>query len=807
MTIPTSISVRWGIAAGAAAILFALLFVSFNVFGQSTHACENGTVVPDPSDNAGLVADCKVLYGLKDTLRGTAPLNWDSTTQIGVLTTGWSGVGIGGTPPRVTGLLFNGTNTHSTGASLSETLKGTLPPELKNLPALSLLRIENNSLTGSIPPELGNMSTSTLATLNLAGNSLSGSIPSELGNLTGLRALNLSGNSLTGSIPPELGQLSNLTQLLLNNNSLSGSIPSEIGNLSNLSNLYLQWNSLSGPIPSELGNLPNLVNLWLAHNRLSGEFPRWIKNLSGINRITIQRNLLTGHIPWENPLPAGIARLYIGREDSEVSAGHPETNMWIGCVPPWAREPTRGGTDTEGQVWGELHLLGAGLPQCLAPPGESIWVMDTVLEPPSPVRGVTGMRSTTTKMTLRATYTIPAEYVTSTSTSGLLQFRSLTPGTPTEQTAGTITVTVGLPGTTSTPMFAGFDGRSGSPTGVPGVNDLTPSTTIASADFASGFNCNTVDTTESMGVYTPDADPIAVVCQFMVPDGIWVLDDAPGESPYVINVDMGTTLVQVALTLRANGIGNRSVPRAFSAAGLNWAATELVAQAPFTPTPTPTATPTVTPTPTVTATPTVTPTATATATSTATPTVTPTVTVEPPTLTPVPPTATPATPAATPVPPTATPAATPVPPTRTPLTVPSPVPTRTPTPDPGSVSPPPPPPGTVDTPTAQATAQATAPPTATPTPQATRPPSAGSYDIVATRTPTATPPPTMTPTRTPVPTSTATSIPTPVPPDELPRTGGPGISGGLLLMLALAGGLLLAAGSVILRARAARETP
>ena len=91
MSIPTSISVRWGIAAGAAAILFALLFVSFNVFGQTTHPCDartartddppdSGVIVPDLR-NTGLVADCKVLWELKDTLRGTAPLNWDSTTR------------------------------------------------------------------------------------------------------------------------------------------------------------------------------------------------------------------------------------------------------------------------------------------------------------------------------------------------------------------------------------------------------------------------------------------------------------------------------------------------------------------------------------------------------------------------------------------------------------------------------------------------------------------------------------------------------------------------------------------------------
>ena len=64
----------------------------------------------------------------------------------------------------------------------------------------------------------------------------------------------------------------------------------------------------------------------------------------------------------------------------------------------------------------------------------------------------------------------------------------------------------------------------------------------------------------------------------------------------------------------------------------------------------------------------------------------------------------------------------------------------------------------------------------------------------------------MTPTRTPVPTSTATATPTPIPPDELPRAGGAGISGGFLLMLFLAGALLIAAGSTLLRARTSRET-
>ena len=820
MSIPTSISVRWGIAAGAAAILFALLFVSFNVFGQ-THPCDTTTVVSDQT-NTGLIADCKVLWGLKDTLRGDATLNWNASTEMTTTTPSglssvWSGVFVGGNPRRVTSITFQGTNTLGIGPSPSQELNGTLPPELGNLPSLSTLNISNSNpsgepmrpssggLTGSIPPELGNLS--NLRQLYLNNNSLSGSIPSDLGKLSNFRQINLSGNNLTGSIPPELGNLSNLRQLYLNNNSLSGSIPSDLGKLSNLSLLHLHWNSLSGPIPSELGNLSNLTRLGLAHNRLEGEFPRWIKNLTGLGWINIQRNLLTGHIPWESPLPNNNVRLYIGREQSEVNAGYPETNMWIGCLPPWSREQVRGGTDTRAQVWGELHLINEGLPECSVPPRESIWVLDTVLEPPSPVRGEFGMSTTSTKLTLRATYTLPAEYVTSTSTTNLLQFRSLSATSP---SSTEMTVSITRHGTTTAARLVGFDNRAGTPTDAPAsATDLTQQATIPTG---ASWTCTsaamaTQTTVTSEG--TPETrhippDPIAVVCTTVLDKGIWVLDGAPMDSPYLINVAVGTAF-SLTSTLTANGISNHASTNSVGPGGKNWPATELVAQAPFTPTPTPTATPTVTPTPT--ATPTHTPVP-PTSTPTATATLTPTATVEPPTSTPAPPTSTPTlTSGESPTPPPGTDAT----PTRTPLTVP-PVPTRTPTPDSGSGTPPPPPPGTVDTPTAQATAQAgtpqaTAPPTATPTPQATRPPSAGSYDIVATRTPTPTPPPTMTPTRTPVPTSTATSTPTtPVPSIALPVTGGGGVSGGLLLLLFLAGGLLIAAGSTLLRARTVRET-
>ena len=762
MSIPTPISVRWGIAAGAAAILFALLLASgqllFDALGQ-THPCDTTTVVSDQT-NTGLIADCKVLWGLKDTLRGTTTLNWNATTAL----SDWQGIGVGnvtveGTNPlvqrsRVIELAFLGVRARH--MNLSARLNGQLPPELGNLSALTQLWIDSNSFTGSIPKELG--------------------------NLSNLRALYLRGNNLTGSIPKELGNLSSLEELRLNHNNLTGSIPKELGNLSSLEELHLRGNNLTGSIPSELGNLSNLRELHLAINRLSGEFPRWVKNLSSLSQFSIQGNRLTGHLPLEYPFSDISVQARIGSPTDE-------TNMFIGCLPSWAMA-------TFGVV-GEEYL---GLPNCGTPPRESVWALDTVLAPPSPVRGEFGM-STNTDLTLRATYILPTEYVTSTTTPNLLQFRSLSAASVTS-TAMTVSIT--RHGTTTAARLVGFDTRAGTPMDAPAsATDLTQQATIpAGASWTCTDAASEQRTVTSEGMpetrHIPP-DPIAVVCTTVLDEGIWVLDGAPMDSPYVINVAVGTAF-DLTSTLTAQGITNRVITNTVGGAGgKNWPATELVVQVPFTPTPTPTATNTPTSTPTPTVTPTHTP---APPTSTPTPTVTPV----PPTATVEPPTATPATPTATPVPPTAIPATPAATPTRTPLTVPTPQTPATPAPTP---PPAPPGPGVTSTATPQVgTPQATAVPTGTPTPQATRPPSAGSYDIVATRTPTATPPPTMTPTRTPVPTSTATSIPTtPTPPIALPVTGGGGVSGGLLLMLALAGGLLLAAGSVILRARAARETP
>ena len=218
--------------------------------------CSNGTVVPNPSANSGLVSDCVNLLAAKDTLRGAATLNWGVETAI----TSWDGVRVLGSPGRVTSL-----------ALTSKSLTGTIPPDLARLDGLEHLRLNINQLTGTIPAALGDVA--SLESLLLNENQLTGEVPAELGGLASLESLWLHKNQLSGEVPPELGDLNNLRQLALSGNRLTGAIPSELGDLSNLEILWLRDNQLTGEIPASLGSLTNLQKLSLSNNQLTGCIP------------------------------------------------------------------------------------------------------------------------------------------------------------------------------------------------------------------------------------------------------------------------------------------------------------------------------------------------------------------------------------------------------------------------------------------------------------------------------------------------------------------------------------------------------
>ena len=186
---------------------------------KNVGVCSDGSVVPDPQDNPGLVRDCEVLLRIRDVLAGDAALNWSFDVPI----TEWQGLVFHPSAPspsfplRVRGLNYQDFTEYPR-------LTGILPAELGDLEELEMVIITHQSLVGEIPSELGNLS--NLRVLDLGDNGLTGEIPSELGNLQNLWILLLSGNDLMGRIPLALSGIGKDLRLFVRGNSgLTGSIP------------------------------------------------------------------------------------------------------------------------------------------------------------------------------------------------------------------------------------------------------------------------------------------------------------------------------------------------------------------------------------------------------------------------------------------------------------------------------------------------------------------------------------------------------------------------------------------------------
>ena len=251
------------------------------------------SLCPTRDNNPGLVGDCEILLGAKDTLegRGRSGLNWNANRAMA----DWNGVTLDGTPSRVTRV-----NLRDRG------LRGSIPAELGNLTALQVLDLSDNRLTGSIPEQLGDLS--DLTVLWLYDNQLSGEIPSELSSLSNLNWLVLSGNRLTGEIPAELGEMTTLTRLWLQDNQLSGEIPPEIGGLTRMRILRMHNNGLNGPIPWQLESLTRLFILHLSGNPLEGCVPPSLRDVGDNDFDTLGLPYCTegGRVPTPEGLSATL---------------------------------------------------------------------------------------------------------------------------------------------------------------------------------------------------------------------------------------------------------------------------------------------------------------------------------------------------------------------------------------------------------------------------------------------------------------------------------------------------------------------
>ena len=156
--------------------------------------------------NAGLIHDCEALLEARDTLGGSATLNWSTDTRIWA----WDGVIREGDPLRVTKLVLRDRN-----------LDGTIPAALGKLSSLVVLNLHSNMLSGAIPDL---RSLTGLEELYLANNELSGGIPESLGNMASVRELWLWGNQLQDTIP-DLSGMTGLETLKLSDNMLDGGVP------------------------------------------------------------------------------------------------------------------------------------------------------------------------------------------------------------------------------------------------------------------------------------------------------------------------------------------------------------------------------------------------------------------------------------------------------------------------------------------------------------------------------------------------------------------------------------------------------
>ena len=105
---------------------FAELGLPFCAVDDSV-SCATGGAVADASNNPGLVSDCDTLLAARDTLAGSAALNWSAGTPIDQ----WVGITAAGSPLRVTELRL-----------IAKGLTGEIPAErwadLVNLEVLSL---------------------------------------------------------------------------------------------------------------------------------------------------------------------------------------------------------------------------------------------------------------------------------------------------------------------------------------------------------------------------------------------------------------------------------------------------------------------------------------------------------------------------------------------------------------------------------------------------------------------------------------------------------------------------------------------
>ena len=168
----------------------------------------------------------------------------------------------GSLPPEIGNLPYL-TDLNMGGPYVDCHFTGSLPEEIGNLTNLKRLQMDNCPFEGRLPESLGNLSNLEWLYIARCEKLAPGPIPSWIGNLAKLKVLQIYGHNFTGQLPESLGELTNLEKLDIIHCSLDSTVPASFGNLRNLKFLRMSENgNLHGPIPASLSNLPEWWRLW-----------------------------------------------------------------------------------------------------------------------------------------------------------------------------------------------------------------------------------------------------------------------------------------------------------------------------------------------------------------------------------------------------------------------------------------------------------------------------------------------------------------------------------------------------------------
>ncbi|KAJ6852532.1 polygalacturonase inhibitor-like [Iris pallida] len=232
--------------------------------------------------------DVTALLAFKNSFPpNTFPNSWgDASTSCCF----WDGVGC--THGRVTSLSF--TSDEYTNDVLPVNLKGTVPPSVGDLSALTSISISSQAdLVGPIPTTWSKLI--KLKYFTIYNSSISGPVPLFLSHFKSLQQLEINYCKLTGTIPPSLGDLANLRSITLGQNKLTGTIPSTLFSKLNkglLANLDLSENQLTGAIPKSFGSVA-FTNVNLQDNKLTGDASFLFGKSKPASQILLARNNLS----------------------------------------------------------------------------------------------------------------------------------------------------------------------------------------------------------------------------------------------------------------------------------------------------------------------------------------------------------------------------------------------------------------------------------------------------------------------------------------------------------------------------------